>query len=122
MQPVKIGEHSKTVTSVKFSPTGSLVASASADGSISVCNVDTKATKTITESSQTPGINQLKWLNSDSHVVTASEDKQVKVFDVEQGKCILSLPGHRSSVFTVSVHPDINLVLSGSYDECIRMW
>ena len=122
MQSTKIGEHSKTVTSVKFSPTGNLVASASADGSISICNIDTRASSTIMESSPTPGINQLKWLNSETHIVTASEDKSVKIFDVEQGQCVLSLNGHRSSVFSVAVHPDINLVLTGSYDECIRMW
>jgi COMPASS component SWD3 len=122
MQPAKVGEHSKAVTSVKFSPSGNLVASASADGSILVFNIDGKSSTSISETSVTPGINQLKWLNSETHVVAASEDKQIKVYDIERGQCVLSLNGHRSSVFSVSVHPDINLVVSGSYDECIRLW
>ena len=56
-------------------------------------------------------------------VVSASGDKTLKVWDVETGKCVATLEGHRWEVFGVAVVPDDGLrIVSGSRDNTLKFW
>ncbi|OXG97100.1 F-box and WD-40 domain-containing protein CDC4 [Cryptococcus neoformans A2-102-5] len=57
-----------------------------------------------------------------SLVVSGGCDKQVKVWDVETGQCIHSLPGHTSTIRCIKVLPHRPIAVSGSRDYTLRVW
>lgn len=54
--------------------------------------------------------------------VTASRDKQVKVFNVLKGECLLSLSGHENWVKDVQLLPETSWALSVGEDKTLRVW
>ena len=46
----------------------------------------------------------------------------IKVWDVETGKCVATLEGHSDGVMCVAVFPDGRRVLSGSRDSTLKVW
>ena len=55
-------------------------------------------------------------------VVSGSNDKTLKVWDVATGKCVATLEGHSSDVYCVAVFPDGRRVVSGSDDKTLKVW
>ena len=55
-------------------------------------------------------------------VVSGSEDKTLRVWDLATGKTKMTLQGHTESVIAVAVTPDGRQVVSGSYDNTLRVW
>ncbi|MGD0950909.1 MAG: TIR domain-containing protein [Methanotrichaceae archaeon] len=53
---------------------------------------------------------------------SSSEDKTVKIWDLESGKCRATLKGHTNDVRSVGITPDGKRILSGSFDNTIRIW
>lgn len=54
--------------------------------------------------------------------VTASRDKQIKVFNVLKGECLLSLSGHENWVKDVQLVPETGWVFSVGEDKTFRIW
>jgi pleiotropic regulator 1 len=54
--------------------------------------------------------------------VTAGEDKMVKCWDLEYNKVVRHYHGHLSGVFTLSLHPILDLLISGGRDSVARVW
>ena len=56
------------------------------------------------------------------HIVSASVDKTLKVWDVAAGACVATLEGHSSSVYGVAVFSDGRRIISGSGDGNLKLW
>ncbi len=54
--------------------------------------------------------------------VSGSDDKTVRVWDLEAGRLTATLEGHTGEVWGVAVTPDGRLAVSGSYDNTVRVW
>jgi WD40 repeat protein len=54
--------------------------------------------------------------------VSASEDKTLRVWDLQSGQCIQTLEGHTDSVTSVSITPNGRRAVSGSDDRTLRVW
>ena len=54
-------------------------------------------------------------------LASASDDKTVKIWDVDSGKCILTLEEHQEPVRAVALSPDGAWVVSGSNDKTVRL-
>jgi len=53
---------------------------------------------------------------------SGSDDKTVKIWDLEIGECRATLKGHEDEVNSVALTPDGRRVLSGSSDKSVRVW
>ncbi|KAK6728046.1 hypothetical protein RB195_005604 [Necator americanus] len=113
--------HQKSVASLKFSPCGVYLASASADTTVRVWFVkDGKPMQTL--NGHKIGINDVAWSPNSLFLASASDDKTVRIWEVETGKCIKTLKGHTNYVFCCAYNPQCTMVASGSFDETVRIW
>jgi WD40 repeat protein len=55
-------------------------------------------------------------------VVSGSADSSIKIWDLEQGREILTLPEHEAAVRSVAYSPDGTRIASGSVDATIKLW
>uniref|UniRef100_A0A2N9IYG1 Uncharacterized protein n=1 Tax=Fagus sylvatica TaxID=28930 RepID=A0A2N9IYG1_FAGSY len=53
---------------------------------------------------------------------SASFDSTIKLWDVELGRLICSLNGHRDPVYSVAFSPNGEYLASGSMDKCMHIW
>jgi WD40 repeat protein len=56
------------------------------------------------------------------HVVSASWDKTLKVWELETGREVATLVGHGESVDGCAVTPDGRHVVSASRDKTLKVW
>ena len=60
--------------------------------------------------------------NDGNRIISGSEDKTVKVWNVENELCLNSLEGHSNWVKSVCFSGDGNIIVSGSEDKSIIVW
>jgi len=55
-------------------------------------------------------------------VASGSDDKTVRIFNLEDGTCQKVLKGHSDMVFAVAWSPDGKMLASGSRDDSVKLW
>ncbi|MCL7047661.1 hypothetical protein MKW94_012973 [Papaver nudicaule] len=65
----------------------------------------------------------LCWTKDDTHLLTASGDQKIKIWNVEERHCVGVLTGHTGSVKSICAHPSKpDLIVSGSRDGSFAQW
>ena len=114
--------HTGSVTSVAFSASGDLLASASADMSAKLWDMATFAcTKTLRGHDHSLSAVIFSPLGSDI-VFTCSRDQTVKCWEVSTGYCTRTFSGHSEWVRCLSISGDGDLLASGSQDNTVIIW
>lgn len=94
-----------------------------------------------TMSGHTEGLSDIAWSNDNEYLASASDDKTIRIWSVDtvsylqsdcargkgysspwQGITVKILQGHTNFVFCVNFNHASNLLVSGGYDETVRIW
>lgn len=113
--------HTKKVTSVAFSPDGTLLASASNDLSVRIWDIATGR-----EVRRFGGF--IDWVNSVSFtsdgqtLIAGSNDNTIKLWNVASGNEVRTLVGKDDLISSVELSPDQHKLLSASWTSTVRVW
>jgi WD40 repeat protein len=67
-------------------------------------------------------INCIAWSPDGRMLAVPSEDKMIRLWNAETGKCLSTLEGHKGSVLRVAFNPKSPVLASGSEDNTIKLW
>lgn len=77
--------------------------------------------KVIVLEGHTGYVNALAFLDN-RHVISGSGDGSLRLWDLDEGKCLRIFRGHNDVVFSVALCPDGKYAVSGSGDKTLRLW
>ena len=116
-----IATHTNEVWAVATSPTSQLVASADADGTIQLRQLQTGELVRSLEG-HSDVVRSLAFSQDGSMLVSGGGDKTIKIWDVATGALMRTLSGNFGTVWSVDLSPDGQTIASGSHDGAIRLW
>jgi len=70
----------------------------------------------------TDWVNSVAFSSDGNQIISGSDGKLVRMWDVETGKQLRELQGHTDWIWSVAYSPDGNQIISGSYDKSVRVW
>ncbi len=109
------------VSSVAFSPDGSLVVGGSSDNNIKLWRVS-NASLFRTLAGHTNSVRSVAFSPDGDTIASGSADNSIKLWRVSDGSLLRTLTGHIGTVFSVAFSPDGNTVAGGSEDGSIKFW
>jgi WD40 repeat protein len=118
--------HTNAVTAVAVTPDGRCAVSGNADGTLRVCNLETRRSRVL--KGHTVEVMAVAVTPDGRRAVSGSRDKTVRVWDLETGQSRV-LEGHTDRINAVAVTPDGRRAVSGcellgfeSKDNTLRAW
>ncbi|NUN65192.1 protein kinase [Pseudanabaena biceps] len=114
--------HQDAVLDVAISPDGKAIASASDDGTVKIWDLVDDKPSPIKEIKDQGGWVRSVLFLSDRQIITAGQDKNIKIIDIASGKVVKTLSGHTNLINSLAIAPAFDLLASGSYDNTVRLW
>ena len=107
--------------SVKYSPDGTKIISASFSGTVTIWNVESgKPMKQLTGHKE--AVYTAQFSRDGRQVITASNDGTAKVWDAATGNLLRDITGHTDEVKSARFSPDGKRIITSSYDHTIKVW
>lgn len=106
---------------VAWSPTGGLVATAGADGTVHIFDANTnQPLRTVRGSAAR--VNAVRFSANGRWLATAGDDSLIRVWQAADGKLLRTFPGHSDRINDVTFTPDDQFLVSASDDRTLRLW
>jgi len=113
--------HARSVCSVRCSPDGKALVSASLDGSIRLWHLESQECLA-TLTGHTARVYSVAFSADGVWIASGSEDTMVCLWNAATGRCVSKLDGHTKGVNCVCFSPNGKLLASSSNDSAIRIW
>jgi len=120
-QTLSILGHQADVLAVAYSPDGSLVATASKDGTAAVWKAASGQLVHMLRDHRSE-VTSVTFSPDGRLLATGSEDNTIRLWRVASGEIVRSLIGHVDHVLAIAFSPDGVQVASGSRDKSVRIW
>jgi WD40 repeat protein len=117
--------HTDDVLSVAFSPDGKLLASSAGgnDKTIKILQLAENKVKTLTgHSDWFGGITSLAFSPDGKTLISGSQDKTIKLWNLETSQEIKTLSGHSDHICSVAYSPNGQILASASKDKTVKLW
>lgn len=118
--------HSAAITATRYSPSGHILATASADTTVHLWDTSSRTRAPFHLRSlrghHTRGINDIAWSKDGTYLATASDDGTAVIWSVRKGLPLRVLKGHTSHVLCLAFNPKSNILATGGWDESVILW
>ncbi|CAN6452529.1 unnamed protein product [Victoria cruziana] len=118
--------HTRTIRSCAWSPSGRLLATASFDATTAIWEIVSGDFECVASlEGHENEVKSVSWSPSGSLLATCGRDKSVWIWEVQPGnefECVSVLQGHTQDVKMVKWHPSYDVLVSVSYDNSIKVW
>mmetsp|Transcript_76707 Transcript_76707/g.89128 ORF Transcript_76707/g.89128 Transcript_76707/m.89128 type:complete len:428 (+) Transcript_76707:33-1316(+) len=116
--------HEEALKAIKIKRDNKMFITADKKGVIKYFDENLKETNRIDkeEDSHKEPVKEITLCFTDLKFASCSEDKTLKIWDIETRKAEKTLHGHVSDVITCDWHPYKGLIASGSKDASIKFW
>lgn len=116
----RIHDNTEGTKSIAFSHDGKLLAWASSDNNIYVRNI--KSSKIQVLKGHTKSVNSISFHPKQLTLVSASDDKTIRIWDITNHRLEFSFIAHHGSINSVLYNPDGTEIASASDDESVKIW
>jgi WD40 repeat protein len=113
---------STPVWGVSSAPCGYYFASAGSDYTARIWATDRTSPIRVLSGHVSPSVNCVAWHPNCNYVVTASDDKTCRMFDIQTGRCVRLLSGSTRGLNLVRVSPSGRYAAGSGYDGVLRVW
>ncbi|KAL3795937.1 hypothetical protein HJC23_002208 [Cyclotella cryptica] len=113
---------STPIWSVSSAPCGYYFASAGSDYTARIWCTERCSPLRVLSGHISPSVNCVTWHPNCNYVVTASDDKTCRMWDIQTGKCVRILAGSSRGLNVVRVSPSGKYVAGAGYDSIVRIW
>ncbi|KAI9891216.1 MAG: hypothetical protein M1814_002906 [Vezdaea aestivalis] len=117
---LELDDHNGEVWYLQFSHDGTRLATTGADQSIIVYETASysRIHKLI---GHLAGVAHFAWSVDDTRIVSGSQDRTAKIWDMATGKCLVTIDHHRDPVSAVTFYPDGKRFITTSFDTFAPM-
>jgi WD40 repeat protein len=120
--PSEFKGHDGLIHSVAFNSDGTILATASFDGTVKLWNYSSGKETQVLKGATPSQVNCVAFSKDGAIVATASLDKMIRLWNPKDGKATAELKGHTEGVSSVAFSPDGTILASCSADKSVRIW
>ena len=113
---------SSIVWSVSFAPSGYYFASAGSDGSARLWTTDRPTPIRLFLGHTSDNVNCVEWHPNCNYIITGSDDKTVRLWDIHSGNCVRVLTGCAMGIHGVKISPCGRYAAAADYSGIVYLW
>lgn len=117
--------HTHFIMNLTFNPKDTnTFASACLDRTVKIWNLSSATPNFSLEAHEKGGVNYVEFYPGPDkpYLVTAGDDKTVKIWDYLSKSCVATMEGHTALVSFAVFHPALPIIVSGSEDGTVKIW
>eukprot|EP01132_Coremiostelium_polycephalum_P008577 gene8577-10555_t len=119
------GYHNRYVMNLSFINTLDQFASISLDSTIAIWDINNSSPiQTFKDDINQKSLNTVSFLNRNDnlYLITGSDDKNLKIWDLKSQSVINEIVGHEHNVTSILYNSELQLIISSSEDGSVKFW